>query len=81
MRVEHTARIRRSLKRFPSEVQEIFYKQVALLTRDIRHPSLRAKKYDETHGIWQARVNNSVRFYFFIMGDAYLLLNIEKHSD
>ena len=81
MRVEHTARIRRSLKRFPSEVQDVFYKQVALLARDIRNPSLRAKKYDETYDIWQARVNNNIRFYFLIESNTYLLLNIEKHSD
>ncbi len=81
MRVEHTARIRRSLKKFPTEVQNVFYKQVALLTRDIRHPSLRAKKYDETHDIWQARVSSNVRFYFLIEDNTYLLLNIEKHSD
>ena len=81
MRVEHTARIQRSLKRFPPEVQGIFYKQVALLSQDIRHPSLHAKKYDETHDIWQARVNNNVRFYFLIEDDTFLLLNIEKHSD
>jgi len=48
---------------------------------DIRHPSLRAKKYDEERGIWQARVTDNVRFYFAIEGDMYLLLDIEKHKD
>ncbi|MDO8567075.1 MAG: hypothetical protein Q7R58_02910 [bacterium] len=48
---------------------------------DIRHPSLRAKKYDETHDVWQARVTNNVRFYFFIEGDVYYLIDIERHPD
>jgi len=35
---------------------------------------LRAKKYDETHGIWQARVTRGWRFYVTIDGDVYRLL-------
>ncbi len=48
---------------------------------DIRHPSLRAKKYDETSDIWQARVTNNVRFYFTIENDICYLIDIEKHKD
>ena len=81
MNVEHSRKIRRSLRKFPNEVQEAFYKQVGFLRKDIRHPSLRAKKYDEAHGIWQARVTNNVRFYFLINGKTYLLLDIERHKD
>jgi len=46
---------------------------------NLRHPSLRAKKYDETRGIWQARVTRDWRFYFTIEGDAYYLLDIISH--
>src|SRR3989344_4557160 len=58
---------------------EKFYKQIEFLLLNIRHPSLRAKKYDELNGIWQARVNTNVRFYFKILKDTYLLLNIKNH--
>lgn len=81
MNVEHTKQMRRALKKFPKEIQEVFYKQIKFLARDLRHPSLRAKKYDESTGVWQARVNKNVRFYFRIENDTYLLLNIRKHSD
>ncbi len=81
MNVEHTKQMRRALKKFPKQVQDIFYKQVGYLANDIRHPSLRAKKYDETADVWQARVTKNVRFYFRVKGDTYLLLNIRKHSD
>jgi len=71
----------RSFEKFPSRIKKIFDKQIRFLLVDIRHPSLRAKKYDETEEIWQARVTNNVRFYFKIEGDTYQLIDIERHSD
>ena len=79
MRLEHTLQIRRALQKFPKNIRETFYKQVEFLKSDMRHPSLRAKKYDESADIWQARVTGAVRFYFRIEGDTYRLLNIRKH--
>lgn len=79
MKLEHTKKIRRALGEFPKEIQEIFYKQIEFLRKDIRHPSLRAKKYGGTIDVWQARITDTVRFYFKITGDTYLLLNIRKH--
>jgi hypothetical protein len=38
----------------PAEVRKAFFKQVAFLEKDLRHPSLHAKKYDESEGRWQA---------------------------
>ena len=61
--------------------QRKFQKQITLLLRDIRHPSLRAKKYDEAQDIWQARVDDNARFYFKIIRDRYSLLDIKKHKD
>jgi hypothetical protein len=63
----------------PSAVQRAFDKQMKLLVENFRHPSLRAKKYDEARIIWQARVNRGWRFYFLITGDTYLILNIIRH--
>ena len=40
---------------------------------------LRAKKYDESRGIWQARVNKDWRFYFVIQDDIYYLVDIIRH--
>lgn len=81
MKSESSKHFDRSFEKFPSGIQKIFDKQVRLLLVDIRYPSLRAKKYDETQGIWQARVTNNVRFYFTIEGDTYYLIEIEKHTD
>ncbi len=81
MKARSTPRFDRGLKKFSEQVQKVFHKQLQFLLKDIRHPSLRAKKYDEPRRIWQARVTDNVRFYFQIYGDAYLLLDIEKHRD
>jgi mRNA interferase RelE/StbE len=53
--------------------------QLAFLLSNLRHPSLRAKKYDEAIDIWQARVDDGYRFYFQIDGETYLLLSIIPH--
>jgi hypothetical protein len=47
--------------------------------QDIRHPSVRAKKYDVARNIWQGGVNRSWRFYFLIDGETYYLLDIMPH--
>ena len=81
MQVEYTPYFRRKFAKFPTIVQRKFQKQLTLLLRDIRHPSLRAKKFDETEDIWQARVDDQARFYFKITEDRYSLLDIKKHKD
>lgn len=63
----------------PPEIQKKFDKQLGFLIKDIRHPSLRAKKHDEQRGVWQARVDSDYRFYFIIKKDTYFLLDIRLH--
>ncbi len=63
----------------PLAVQKAFDKQTKLLADNLRHPSLRAKKYDEARDIWQARVNRDWRFYFSIEGDTYIIRDIIPH--
>jgi mRNA interferase RelE/StbE len=79
MRLDYSPQFLRSYAKSPSRIQKLFQKQVALLLQDLRHPSLRAKKYDEARNIWQARVDGGWRFYFQIRGDTYYLLNITPH--
>jgi len=79
MRALPTHRFQQRFTAAPPEVQKAFAKQLGYLLRDIRHPSLHAKKYDEVRDIWQARVTGSWRFYFRIEGDAYVLETINRH--
>ena len=67
------------LESLPTAIRRKFWKQLNYLLRDVRHPSLHAKKYDEVRGIWQARVDRNIRFYFLMEDDKYILLDIRKH--
>jgi len=72
----------RFIKRYgnaPVKIQKAFDKQSLFLLLNIRHPSLHAKKYDESQNLWQARVTRDWRFYFTIEGDEYRLHDIRVH--
>ncbi len=79
MRALYSARFIRQLDAAPAEIQRAFRKQLSLLLHNLHHPSLRAKKYDETRDIWQARATGAWRFYFRIDGDTYQFLDIRSH--
>jgi hypothetical protein len=49
------------------------------LIENLRHPSLRAKKFDAGDNLWQARVDRNWRFYFKIESDEYAIFAIIPH--
>jgi mRNA interferase RelE/StbE len=79
MQLLRTPHFERNYAKAPQPIQRAFDKQSLLLLQNLHHPSLRAKKYDESQGLWQARVNKDWRFYFLIQDDAYLIVNIIRH--
>lgn len=79
MTASFTLRFRKQYQNLSAERQAKFDKQLAFLLSNLRHPSLRAKKYDEANDIWQARVDDDYRFYFQIDGETYVLLSIIPH--
>ena len=79
MRWQHTERSRKSYQEAPPALQKAFDKQVRFLAENLHHPSLRAKKYDESRDIWQARINRDWRFYFTSAGDTYIIEDIIPH--
>ncbi|TSC78214.1 MAG: hypothetical protein G01um101429_902 [Parcubacteria group bacterium Gr01-1014_29] len=81
MNIRYSERFKQRLKELPRAVRKKFYKQADYLLYNLRHPSLHAKKYDETKDIWQARIDRTYRFYFEIQGDTYLLTDLVKHKD
>jgi mRNA interferase RelE/StbE len=70
-----------ALHRAPQNVRRIFYKQLRFLMENLQHPSLHAKKYDESRDLWQARVNRDWRFYFTIVYDAYRIEDLIPPSE
>ena len=79
MKLRFTERADKDYATLPKEIRKALAKQLGFLLDNLNHPSLRAKKYSETDGVWQARVNRSWRFYFLIQGDEYVILSIIAH--
>jgi len=79
VKVAYSKRFLESYAEATPEVQRAADRRIVLLLQNLRHPSLRAKKYDEARGIWQARVNRAWRFYFRIEEDTYYLVDIISH--
>jgi hypothetical protein len=79
MTVKYSDAVTEALETVPDSVKKAFFKQVKLLEQNLRHPSLRAKKYDEVQDRWQARVNKGWRFYFTIVNDTYDILKLIPH--
>jgi mRNA interferase RelE/StbE len=79
MRPHFSERFIRSYTSAPPAIQRAFDRKLDLLLQNLRHPSLRAKKYDEARDLWQARVNEGWRFYFRIQRDIYELIDITAH--
>lgn len=79
MRPHLSERFVRSYTSAPPTIRRAFDRKLEILLDNLRHPSLRAKKYDEARDIWQARVNEGWRFSFRIQGDIYELIDITAH--
>lgn len=79
MKFRLTTKAEQNYDAMPPTLQARVDKQLALLLQNLRHPSIRAKKYDEKNDIWQGRVNQGYRFYFRIEGDTYEIIAITPH--
>ena len=79
MKARYSRQFIRQYADAPTDVRRAFDKQVSLLLTNLRHPSLRSKKYSETSDLWQGRVNRDWRFYFSMDKDEYLLHEITPH--
>jgi len=79
MRRVYSERFQRGFDGAPPSVRKACDKQLGFLVQNLHHPSPRAKKYDESQDLWQARVNKDWRFYFQIRGDVYYLVDIIPH--
>lgn len=66
MKIDYLPRALKALQDAPPCVRRAFFKQVLFLQRDLRHPSLRVKKYDEGTDLWQARVKSRLRDFISI---------------
>ncbi len=79
MRIEFLKSADKEYRSLSSELRARTKKQLSLLAANLHHPSLRAKKYDESRDIWQGRINRDYRFFFVTQGDTYYIIGITKH--
>lgn len=79
MKAEYSEAVYEALEEAPNEVRKAFFKQINFLVLNLQHPSLHARKYDESNDRWQARVNKNWRFYFKIIDDTYYILKLIPH--
>ena len=81
MKIRLSQRAEQDYRDLPEREKKDFKKQIQFLMQDLRHPSLRAKRYDikGDHALWQARVNQRYRFYFHIEDDVVSILMIKDH--
>ena len=79
MKFRLTTKAERDYDAMPPTLQARVDKQLALLLQNLRHPSVRAKKYDEKNDIWQGRVTKDYRFFFQIKEDTYEIVSIGPH--
>ncbi len=82
MKIQFTSRAKKDYTALPSHLQRAVDKQLDLLREkpeNLRHPSIRAKKYDEATDLWQGRVNREYRFYFEIVGETCWIIRIIPH--
>ena len=79
MKWQHSDRSKEDYDGLQPNIRKAFDKQVALLAGNLQHPSLYAKKYDESQDLRQARINQAWRFYFLIEDDTYIIVRIIPH--
>jgi mRNA interferase RelE/StbE len=79
MNVRYTDRFERQYRALSEQLKAKVDKQIHFLMENVRHPSLRAKKYDEAREIWQARIDRRYRFYFQVQSDTCILLSVIPH--
>ena len=79
MKIRLTSSGKKDYDSLPPSIVRAADKQLALLRKNIRHPSLHAKKYNEARNVWQARVNKQWRLYFTIELDIYWIVRIIPH--
>ena len=79
MNLRYTDRFERQYRALPEQLRAKVDKQIRHLADNPRHPSLRAKKFDEARGLWQARVDRRSRVYFQLQNDTCVLLSVIPH--
>ena len=76
---QHSDRSEEDYQNALARVQKAFEKQARILTANLLHPSLHAKKYSESKDLWQARVTRGWRSSSGSKLTPYIIVGIIPH--
>ena len=71
----------KAYQKLPGDVQKKVDKQISLLSRDFKHPSLHTKKIKSSEGIWEIRIDIHHRLTFEIVEDTIFLRAAGNHDE
>ena len=80
MKIFFSRPFERDYKNLTLAVQKILDKQLEFLQENPRHPSLRIKKMEGSHNIWEGRITKDHRFTFEIVGPIYYMRRTGNHK-
>ena len=82
MNLVYTERFAEADSRLSKEARAKLPKALKLLAEDPCHPSLQTKKIQGLSGreIFEARLDQKIRFSFQVQGDLIILRNIDDHD-
>ncbi len=80
MKFRFLNRFKKEYRKLPKEIQGRADKQLKLLFKDPKHPSLRIRKIVGTKNIWEGSVTDNYRFTFQIEKGLYVMRNIGLHD-
>ncbi len=80
MKVAFTVPFLNDYKGLSVRLQEQIDKQITRIIENPKHPSLRAKKMEGHHSIWEARVTKGYRMTFEIKDDTFLFRRVGTHD-
>ena len=81
MKIRAYQRFGRAYRELPAAIQKKTDRQIRILSEDMMHPSLHAKKIKGKEAIWEARVDIRYRLTFENVGDTLFLRVVGNHDE
>jgi mRNA-degrading endonuclease RelE of RelBE toxin-antitoxin system len=80
MKIDRTKRFDSLYRKLPADIQKRVDKQLVLLLKNPRHPSLRFHKMHGYTNWWEISVTTRYRIMFQIIGNEYVLHKVGPHN-
>ena len=81
MKIKAYRKFQKAYQNLSKDIQKKVDKQILLLSKDFKHPSLHTKKIKGSKGIWEARIDLYHRVTFEVIEDTILLRVVGNHDE